>query len=324
MDRRAIAVLVAMCLLLTGCASLLDREYSVSSPHTSRFWESEAADTLRAENYQDIVNDLLLLIAQHSETATLRLYDFTDDLSVSRDMEAAAVEIQQETPLGAYAVDYITFSSQAQRSYYEVSLGIHYRRSAEQVQSVRNATSASAVYTLLDTALTEGQRELTLRIAYWSENSLSIVEDAVTQLRSTRGIPDSSVWVIHYYPQPFSGSVAMIEFLLQPTQAEILEYLASLPLSEPEEPAEPQIPQTSAETGGGEPQAVTAADPVPPAEPPAPETGTVPAPESPPDPAAEPEDVPAEPSPGDDPGPASPPEEAPAAAADAPVDPPTP
>ena len=62
-------------LFLTGCTSLLEREYSVTEPHSSKFWESEAAGTLRAENAQDIVNDLLLLIAQHTETATIRLYN---------------------------------------------------------------------------------------------------------------------------------------------------------------------------------------------------------------------------------------------------------
>ena len=45
--------------LLTGCASLLERSYTTSEPHSSKFWESEAADTLRAENRQDMVNDLL-------------------------------------------------------------------------------------------------------------------------------------------------------------------------------------------------------------------------------------------------------------------------
>ena len=35
-------------LLLTGCAPLLEREYSVSEPHSSKFWESEASGTLRA------------------------------------------------------------------------------------------------------------------------------------------------------------------------------------------------------------------------------------------------------------------------------------
>ena len=105
-------MLVSLC-LLTGCASLLERTYSKVEPHSSRFWESEAADTLRAENYQDIVNDLLILIGQHTESASLRLYNFEDDLAAAAAMEQAAAETQQETPLGAYAVEYMTSAGQS-------------------------------------------------------------------------------------------------------------------------------------------------------------------------------------------------------------------
>ena len=52
---RVICLLWA-CLALTGCSALLEREYATVEPHSSKFWESEAAGTLRAENYQDIVN----------------------------------------------------------------------------------------------------------------------------------------------------------------------------------------------------------------------------------------------------------------------------
>ena len=60
------ALALALC-LLTGCSALLERTYSTAEPHSSKFWESEAAGTLRAENHQDVVNDLLLLVGQHRE-----------------------------------------------------------------------------------------------------------------------------------------------------------------------------------------------------------------------------------------------------------------
>ena len=44
-----LAALAALC-LLTGCASLLEREYSTVEPHSSTFWQREAAGTLRAES----------------------------------------------------------------------------------------------------------------------------------------------------------------------------------------------------------------------------------------------------------------------------------
>ena len=123
--KRWIAAAAALC-LLTGCAPLLERSYSTAEPHSSKYWESEAAGTLRAENDQDIVNDLLILIGQHTGSATLRLYNFPDDQAAAEAMERAALEVQQETALGAYAAEYITYVSQSQRSCYEVDVQIGY------------------------------------------------------------------------------------------------------------------------------------------------------------------------------------------------------
>ena len=44
---RILAALACAC-MLTGCASLLDREYTVVEEHSSKYWESGTADTMRA------------------------------------------------------------------------------------------------------------------------------------------------------------------------------------------------------------------------------------------------------------------------------------
>ena len=208
----ALAVTVCVSLLLTGCASLLERQYATTDLHTSKFWESEAADTLRAENRQDIVNDLLLLISQHTEEATLRLYNFTDDVTVAETVQSAITEVRRETPMGAYAVEYITASHHPQRGYYEIDLIISYRRTAEQVKAIVSATSTEAVYRLLEDALEEEKTELVVRIGYWDENSRAAVETAMAELRAEKGIEAEPYWTAAYYPE--EGTVGLVEFQL--------------------------------------------------------------------------------------------------------------
>ena len=217
-QRRRSWILWALILcLLTGCSALLEREYVVSEPHSSKFWESDAAGTLRAENYQDIVNDLLILIGQHTESATVRLYNYEDDVTVADALERATTEVQQETSMGAYAVEYITASSRAQRAYYEISLEIRYRRTVEQIQAVVNATSTEALQALLETALDEGRTELAVRIGYWGEDDQARVEEIVSRVREDRGLTDTPPWSISYYPP--GGTVGLIEFALDGTAA---------------------------------------------------------------------------------------------------------
>lgn len=226
MKLRSLALALALC-LLTGCASLLDREYSAVEPHSSKFWESEAVGTLRAENYQDVVNDFLLLIGQHRETATLRLYHFEDELSVTDTLERAAVEVQQETPMGAYAVEHITSSSQAQRGYYEATIQIGYRRTAEQIRAVVSTTSPEAVYSLLEAALSAGKTELAVRIGYWSEDGAVRLEDAIRQLREEKDLTETPQWIVNYYPS--ADNVGLVEILTDPPPGEERETQSAEP-----------------------------------------------------------------------------------------------
>ena len=245
--KRLPAALLAL-LLLTGCAPLLERSYSTSEPHSSKYWESEAADTLRAENRQDIVNDLLILIGQHTESATLRLYNFPDDPSAADAMESASLEVQQDTPLGSYAAEYITYVNQSQRSYYEVNVQIGYRRSEEQIQNIVNATSFSALNDLLIAALDGGRTDLTVRIGYWQADGREKVAKTVAALRQARGIPAGTIWIVRYYPQ--SDPVGIIEFLLKPTDEEIAAYQA-------EQTSDEAVPSSA------EAEAVSAEDEIP-------------------------------------------------------------
>lgn len=212
-----ILLLALSCCLLCGCASLLERQYATVEAHSSKFWESEATGTLRAESYQDIVNDLMLLIGQHTEQAVIRLYNYEDGLTVSDALEKAAAEVQQETPLGNYAVEYITSTSAAQRGFYELSIQIGYRRTAEQIKAIVNATSVAAVPSLLEAALNEGQQRLTVRVSYWRGEDQALVEQIVTELRQERALTESPAWQVSYYPP--EGSVGLIEFDLDPPEA---------------------------------------------------------------------------------------------------------
>lgn len=241
---RILAFLLSLC-LLTGCSSLLEREYSTVETHSSKFFESEAANTLRAENYQDIVNDLLLLIGQHTEQATLRLYKMEEDLQVAEYLDRAITEVQQETPLGAYAVEYISVSRQAQKSHYEAQVNIGYRRSTEEIQSVVSATSTEALYPLLESSLNEGCTHLAVRVGYWDEDSTAQVEDTVARLREARGLTKTPEWQINYYPA--NGPVGLIEFLLAPPAEEAENQAAETALDTGAEPAERLRPKTVSE-----------------------------------------------------------------------------
>ena len=124
-------------------------------------------------------------------------------------------------------MSYITSSSEPQQGYYEIAVQIGYRRTAEQIQAIVNATRPEAVSSLLESALDDGRTELAVRIGYWGQNGQSGIESAVAQIREERGLTEETPWLVNYYPA--EGPVGLVEFLLDPTEEELAAFAAAHP-----------------------------------------------------------------------------------------------
>ena len=127
MKKLCCALLAAATLALCGCGSFLERTYSSSQPHSATYYESEDRSVLRAEGYQDLVNDILLLVGENAKEGTIWLYNTSD--SDTQDAGEAArracQEVQTQTPMGAYMVDYLTCKTSAgSRSYQSQQEGV--------------------------------------------------------------------------------------------------------------------------------------------------------------------------------------------------------
>ena len=109
MKRRLVPVLLLCALLLTGCGSFLNREYSDSEPHSATYFGGDDRSVLRVESYQDLVSGLLMLISDRAAEATVWLYPSADTPDAADAMARACSEVQQETPLGSYALSYLTY-----------------------------------------------------------------------------------------------------------------------------------------------------------------------------------------------------------------------
>ncbi len=115
--RRPLAAALALAVFLTGCSSLLDREYVNITPHNAAPTAEGDPSTLRADSYQELVNALLYFITIGAESGSVRLY--LDSSEVDQDLEAACLEVAREDPLGAYSVDFITYSVDQVVAYFD-------------------------------------------------------------------------------------------------------------------------------------------------------------------------------------------------------------
>lgn len=71
---------LAACLLLTlpGCASILERSYSSSTPHVDRPATAGDSSAIRVENYRELVSAVLFLVSQGEEEGVIQLQDYVE------------------------------------------------------------------------------------------------------------------------------------------------------------------------------------------------------------------------------------------------------
>ena len=156
-------VLLLTCLLLTGCGALLERSYSVVEPYADRYWDSAAEDTLRAENHQDLVNSLLMLVDERAEEGTIRCYGAANSYLQA---QSACREVSEETALGSYLLSSLTFDYANSAGYSALTCRMSYREDAEDPASLMTLSDSQSLVDLLRLAVREELEKQTARFPY--------------------------------------------------------------------------------------------------------------------------------------------------------------
>ena len=167
---------------------------------------------LRAEGRQDLVNDLLLLVSAHDESGTVWLYDSEDGADASQLAQVACDEVLQETPLGAYALEYLTYTvDEGGRGYTQLRFTAGYRRTAQQIKSIVHATNAAALRDLLQAAVENGGKELAVQVGSFDGSRQSVL-DSVAALQQELGHGNQS-WQVQFYPD--TNAWGIMEIILK-------------------------------------------------------------------------------------------------------------
>ena len=219
MKEKTISLVLVLSLLLSGCSGLLERSYSSAEPHSATYWESGTEDTLRADSYQDLVNALLLLVSTHADEASVRVYGQAENEDMKSFAERACSEVQRDTPMGAYMLDYITYSGEEEKDYYELHVRFGYRRTEEEQAAIVGATNSEAIPDLLEKTFEEGGRVIAIRVSYSSLDPVGIrqlvwkTQRELLGLSTEEPVAPEKLWQVVFYPD--SEHMGIVEVILE-------------------------------------------------------------------------------------------------------------
>ncbi len=209
MKKRMLPLLLAALLCLTGCGSFLEREWYEVKDHSSSYYEGSGRGVLQADTYQDLVNDILILVGNHTEEGTIRLYCSQEGLDANEAASSACQEVEHDTPVGSYAVEYLQYTvDDSARNYSEIVVTIGYRRTEQQLNSIVHATNITALRDLLADAAEQGLTELAVQFSS-ADGTAADVERLVRGVETASG---GQGWTVTFYPS--RDNVGLAEILL--------------------------------------------------------------------------------------------------------------
>ncbi len=130
--------------LLCGCGQLLEGEYESVRRHVSGEQQgAESVPLIRVTTYEGIYDALLTMIQNGDEIGVIRISSYDGD--VEADVNRACMEVTNDSPLGAWAVYYISSTVNRIIAYYDAEISITYKRTALEIQSVVDVNTTAAL-----------------------------------------------------------------------------------------------------------------------------------------------------------------------------------
>lgn len=135
--KKTIILLVVLSMLLcaSGCGSAFSAEYYYSEPYVESGDVGEGSGT-DIRNASTLKRAILELIYAGESEAQFRFGSYSG--SLMDDLATICLEIKTSTPVGAYAVDDISYDTSRIVSYYTADISIRYKKSAEEISDVEN------------------------------------------------------------------------------------------------------------------------------------------------------------------------------------------
>ncbi len=138
MVKRLVAIILAAvaALALCGCDGIIESDYTSVNKHE----KSTPPDAVPEGPVKEVSDYLQLreaiagFVEERAERGTVRLIGYERD--VEKDVVDACMEVANNTPMGSYAVYYITSNLSKIVSYYEAEILITYNRSADEMKGV--------------------------------------------------------------------------------------------------------------------------------------------------------------------------------------------
>ena len=174
--KRLTALFLAVCLLLSGCSSWMDGSYVSITPHMEQ--QSEHSQNLNWISDIDELYEAIRTMVNYGRASDLFYIRDYGPKTVDTDMRQVGYWIKSEDPIGAYAVEEITYELGVNGGQSTLAVNIDYRHARAEIVRIQKVVGPEITQKAIHSALNQLSTELVLYVENYQKTDFAqIVED---------------------------------------------------------------------------------------------------------------------------------------------------
>ena len=150
MKQKILALALCLSLVLTGCGWFQGSYTSVEAHRENR--PASTNDAVSAANRLELRSALESIISMGTQTAAIKVSNYPEE-NLKQDIILEVYYAQNSYPIGAYAVEKLTYEIGTSGGEPAVAVNVTYRRSSAEIQRIRKARDMEGVTNQVKTAL---------------------------------------------------------------------------------------------------------------------------------------------------------------------------
>ena len=160
--KKIIVFVITVALLLSGCSSWTDGEYHSVKPHAAE-GHAVSDDVIAVAGYNELRDALVEMVESGRQKSTIYITGFSLE-EVDQYMNTAIMHVFQNSAIGAYALDEITFESGTSGGVAAIAVNVSYLHSRQEILRIKTVQDMAAVKNVIAASLRNCESTVVIKV----------------------------------------------------------------------------------------------------------------------------------------------------------------
>lgn len=216
--KRFVVCCLAVCLLLSGCASLFDGNYVSTMPHEEQN-DLQGNVNAQVDEYEELLAALIAMAERGSRNGIIYIPNYDQD-QIGADMEKAAKIALFRSPIAAYAVEEITWELGTNSGQRAVAVSITYFHERSEILKIRRVSNTEEAIEMLYRELEDSSSGVVMYLEDYSKvDYVQLVEQYA--FHNPQMVMEVPQVIANVYPKTGSSRVVELKFNYQNTREDL-------------------------------------------------------------------------------------------------------